>query len=968
MRAIKLIISAFGSYAQRTEIDFSNLKKGGIFLITGDTGAGKTTIFDAITYALYGETSGKMREGNMMRSQFAKDDEKTYVEFTFLYQDNIYKIWRNPEYLRPSKHKNIKGERGMVSEKASLSLYLPDGDVFQGKIKDTQEKIVEIMGLNMNQFTQISMIAQGDFLKLLHAGSRERKEIFSRIFHTETYREIQEHLKENTVQLFGQLEDTDKDIRRWISQIQGEEGALQELGELGELTMIPKQPLIDELTKLLLYQEAGIRDTQLELTKQSKHQEKVNTDLVEANMLNESINTYQQALRSKEELLEQEKEIKGDKELLLKLDKAQIVAQVEGRVIDNEKKLGVINREIQNMRLEKEQLVKKFEKIKAEMEKAKKQYTENEDKLKREILRIEEELPHYERVDALKEEIKKRIKIVDKKQEPVSLGRVNLVQLLAKSEIEKEEAIKRTASFMSLKKRGSEFLKQKNNLLKIKEEANRCQKEYEEGLLGYEAAKQGYMKETAGFLAANLEENMPCPVCGSISHPHKAVLSEDAMSKEQVEGLKEEKDRLEKKRDEVDKNFTIKAATVKEMQQHIDAEYKKLKKTDATWSIKQLEEEIENERQALENIYNRLQNLHASVAKERREEAKKELTRLRVTMEEVSNKFQELGEKQKLLEGSTRQAKHEISRCEEEKMSLLTKYKESLKENGLMDDKEYEALKEQLPQRDNIQMKVKEYDKKVQEVRTIIATLKEQVKDKEQRDIKALKEETLRLAKSVETKRNELTRMVQEEENNQQVLKKLSSLFAEKEEKQEQYQVYSTLSKTATGNLSGGRKLDFETYVQRTYFQQVLTAANRRLVKMTNHEFLLKTRELSGLSIRGITGLELDVYSTTNNNVRDVKTLSGGESFMAALSMALGLSDVIQSRSGGISLDTMFVDEGFGALDSETREQAMEVLKDLAGDNRVLGIISHVEALKEQVDIRLVVTKTEKGSMARWSK
>ncbi len=914
MRPIRLEMSAFGSYADKTVIDFSKMSNG-LFLITGDTGAGKTTIFDAITYALYGETSGGKRDGNMMRSQYASEESDTYVEFTFTYQDEQYTIRRNPEYMRLGKRKYADGSPRYVKESSKAELFFPDGTVFTGKKKETDAKIVEIIGIDADQFTQIAMIAQGDFLKLLHAESKERRKIFSKIFHTKYYSQIQEEMKKQASNLQMKLQANIDDIKKEMERVEVPED--QQLKEQFDRL---KQAQIPPREELLLAMEEMILNTEKEeqFQKEKKTERKKQLDF-----LNERV---QKILVLKEALEKEETSVKKSEQTIEFLKRKQAALREE-KLRKSE---------------EKEELQKKLE--------------QTEPKLTEQIIKIKDTFPRYNQVEELS-------------------GKLKALKIQTDHQTKQVEKLQKEREELSERKQKLTWNILTGRLFELEEEAKTCalqrqkienvQESYRQAVSDYELKNTAFLNEQAGILAAALVQGEPCPVCGSKVHPHKKELSSEAVTQLDVETAKSLRNRLEKERDQEVAVFQ-KKLNVHQGNRIVFLE-KVLKYTDislsqeendysksGSWS-KEIQQYFQNPSWKMQRFSPQLERSYDETEKWIAD-TEKEIEDEKTALQKATEKFQKVYVEYKIyLEGlyypTRAQAQASAEKLEKELASMRRSVEKSLQEyqntvSGLEQVKGNLSA-EELRYKDNLQayqLMRGEFERQSEE------PLNQLMNEKKELDVQMEQiQKTLHVLYARQKKTKESRDY-------------FCSIYSNNEELQRQYEMVSNLSRTVNGSLSGSAKMDLETYVQRQYFKKIIYAANKRLIQMTRGEFILQCREIKNLGNQGQAGLDLDVYHMLNDSYRDVKTLSGGEAFMASLSMALGLADIVQRAAGGIRLETMFVDEGFGSLDDMAREQAVTVLKELAGTDRLVGIISHVNELKEQIDSKIIVKKTEKGS------
>ena len=883
MKPVKLTMSAFGSYSGLEQIDFTGIQNG-CFLITGDTGAGKTTIFDAVTYALYGRTSGGKRDGNMMRSQYADSDTDTYVEFQFLYRNQKYTVRRNPEYLRPSKRKNVDGTMKFVKETAKVSLLLPDGSEFQGKKKEIDLKIEEIIGLDVNQFTQIAMIAQGDFLKLLHAESKERKQIFSKIFHTRIFWRIQDTLKEQAKELSVQLEKNNMDCKREMERVQfAEEDVRKEQWEALLKLQIPPQKEVLDCVEWIC-KSGEIREQ--ELRQKNEQQEK------QADVLQMELKSRQETNRLFELLKKTQEQLE-----ILKGQEAK-AEEMRRQIRDGSR--------AQKVAAAQEQ----FQRAKAEYLGLKEGYCAIEQQLKQHEQELETARVFYQEQE----------------------------QQLKQQEPKMQEQILRIQEILP-KLRQLHSLKQQYR--KSEQDMQHCLKKCQDASQQYEQLYQKYFEEQAGILAQELQDGKPCPVCGSCSHPKKAVISQEAPDKEQVEKAKEIRDREEANRMQVLERFQAVKGRLESEQVMIADVMEREGKTEADL------EETEAERQ-LQKLTEDLKKLQSAFQKRQKD-------------------YQQLIQEKSRLQGQAESKKSQLIIWNKKVKEGEEYFLREFQNQDFQSQKEYEQAKRWIENREAREANLKKYESAVLEVSSRYDTLKQQTEGKQMASVETLEKELAAVREKLRLSREENMTLHTRNEINQRARKTLIRDFSDAQKLRRQYEILGNLSRTANGNLSGSVKLDFETYVQRQYFRQIIHAANVRLAKMTGQEFILQCREIGNLSSQGQAGLDLDVYDLVNDSVRDVKTLSGGESFMASLSMALGLADIVQNTAGAVSLETMFVDEGFGSLDDMARDRAIQILKELAGEKGLVGIISHVNELKEQIEWQLEVKKTDHGSHVKWN-
>lgn len=943
MKPVLLTMSAFGSYASETQIDFRKMDHG-IFLVTGDTGAGKTTIFDAITYALYDRASGPARDGSMMRSQYAALDVPTYVELIFSYRGENYRIRRNPEYERLSQRRDKDGNYRRTKEKAQVQLFLPDGEEFCGSKREINEKIQEIVGLDFRQFTQISMIAQGEFLKLLHARSEERKEIFSRIFDTKFYGQVQEELKQQEKDLYGELKDLEKVCDLHLGEILCRKAEHQ-----AQLEEIQRERKIPEGIRLL---EQLLEETLLE---KQKCRERAGQIQKQWELASEGTQVWEQEKKALREL----EEIRGwlEREEPLARENREKLHAFRKQAEEEE---GQLTRQIQSL----EEDLKKYEKL--EELRAKKEQTQSERK------GFVQNLEQFRRkIQSRREEEQK----LAEEQETLKEAPVMALQA-AQAVREREE---RQQLFQKLGQIYEQAVKERRILAAAREKLQRCQEEFQEKDSRYNRLTEEFLREQAGILAARLEEGIPCPVCGSLEHPCKAVLSDQALDQKLVEKAREDRNAAEGKRNQAMESWQDCQHSSRLQEElwkdHLnklpeaEKDYLSSGESPREWIRRKQKETEQETRQAREDA-------------DRRREQEERLRKIQKEREQLLVRKEQEKAQEEMLEQNCRESEKKILLLEKEEAMLREGMKGSPQETR---ERCHQARRRQEQIRRELQKKQEDQetqDRKIYENQGRKKTREEiclesrgrwEKADRRYRELTGnslVREEVSRIRERLEKEREELQEQLMElhheEEKNRQIREALLQCAKEYENQGREYALIRNLSRTANGSLTQSSRLDFESYVQRQYFEQIVDYANQRLIQMSSGQFLLQCRRLEDLKNQGKVGLDLDVYSLATDSVRDVKSLSGGESFMAALCMALGLADVVQNTAGAIRLETMFIDEGFGALDDASREQAVRILQELAGDQKMIGIISHVTELKEQISPRLTVEKTPKGSRAYW--
>ena len=929
MKPLKLTMSAFGSYAGKNVIDFTGQQQG-IFLITGDTGAGKTTIFDAITYALYNQTSGGERNGNMMRSQYAQPETETYVELEFLYRGQTYRVRRNPDYKITKTLKNGKIREQKVPH--SVELTMPDGTVFPEKKNATDAKIIEILGLTADQFSQIVMIAQGDFLKLLYTKSDERKMIFSKLFRTDIYWKIQENLRRKSMEMDERIQENDRAFEQEKSRII----------LLPESEELPLDELVERLRERL---KDALKEQNLRRANVEELNKKI-TKYEEINKLFVSLEKIRQNGKELEARQVESKERRQQIENALKADKVLVAEQ------QNLRQQQTVEQSVQAIAKMEETLTNNqemFETLKTQLQEVEAEQKREAADIQKKMLALEQSFPSYEALQNARSEEQQAKKVWE------DLGKIS-----------EESFHKKKAGIAALKeqqKRQEQVVEQtKKNWEQTSLSASESAKHYEHM---YEA----FLKEQAGILAENLSAGCPCPVCGSTVHPDPAKLSDHAVTELEVEQAKKTRAAAEEKRDMAYAAFEAEKTEKQKLAQAVEKEEADfvLAQTIAKQQRKEAEQNYVSLQKIAEQIREKLVYPSLAEAKKQYAAMQKALEAAEQEIERKRQKVSELAEAMNTLKGQ--KLAEEENQKTAKKLAAKTEkeYAKLLEKSGFVSEETYHLAILPERSRSKLEREEKEYESQCLRQQSEQKLLEKQVSGKTYTDTTELNEQLKAEKQALKEAEKTYMELHTAYENDRSVLQNCAVYLEKGKKLESEDQVIKSLSKTANGRLSGSAKIDFETYIQRQYFKQIIHEANKRLLTMSNHQFILKLKEEANTGRKTNEGLDLSVYSLVTDSERDVKTLSGGESFLAALAMALGLSDIVERSAGAIHPDMMFIDEGFGSLDAQSRQQAIEVLGELAGDSRMVGIISHVTELKEQIDHKLVVSRTDKGSRAVWT-
>lgn len=929
MKPLKLTMSAFGSYAGKNVIDFTGQQQG-IFLITGDTGAGKTTIFDAITYALYNQTSGGERNGNMMRSQYAQQETETYVELEFLYRGQTYRVRRNPDYKITKTLKNGKIREQKVPH--SVELTMPDGTVFPEKKNATDAKIIEILGLTADQFSQIVMIAQGDFLKLLYTKSDERKMIFSKLFRTDIYWKIQENLRRKSMEMDERIQENDRAFEQEKSRII----------LLPESEELPLDELVERLRERL-------KDALKEQNLRRANVEELNKKITKYEEINKLFVSLEKIRQTGKELEARQAESKERRQQIENARKADKVLVAEQQNLRQQQEVEQSAQAIAKMTETLANNQEMFETLKTQQQEAEAKQKREAADIQKKMLALEQSFPSYEALQNARSEEQQAKKVWE------DLGKTS-----------EESFHKKKAGIAALKEQQKQ---QEQVVEQTKKNWEQTSLSASESAKHYEHMYEAFLKEQAGILAENLSAGCPCPVCGSTVHPDPAKLSDHAVTELEVEQAKKTRAAAEEKRDMAYAAFEAEKTEKQKLAQAVEKEEADfvLAQTIAKQQRKEAEQNYVSLQKIAEQIREKLVYPSLAEAKKQYAAMQKALEAAEQEIERKRQKVSELAEAMNTLKGQ--KLAEEENQKTAKKLAAKTEkeYAKLLEKSGFVSEETYHLAILPERSRSKLEREEKEYESQCLRQQSEQKLLEKQVSGKTYTDTTELNEQLKAEKQALKEAEKTYMELHTAYENDRSVLQNCA-VYLEKGKKMEsEDQVIKSLSKTANGRLSGSAKIDFETYIQRQYFKQIIHEANKRLLTMSNHQFILKLKEEANTGRKTNEGLDLSVYSLVTDSERDVKTLSGGESFLAALAMALGLSDIVERSAGAIHPDMMFIDEGFGSLDAQSRQQAIEVLGELAGDSRMVGIISHVTELKEQIDRKLVVSRTDKGSRAVWT-
>lgn len=912
MRPVKLTISAFGPYAGKTELDLSQLGTSGLYLITGDTGAGKTTIFDAITFALYGEPSGETRDTSMLRSKYAESETDTYVDMAFEYSGKKYIVRRNPEYFRPSRRGG-----GFTSQKADATLTYPNGRIVTGN-KQVMNEIRELIGIDRPQFTQIAMIAQGDFLKLLIASTKERQDIFRQIFQTKNYETLQYKLKNEANSLYNQYSDLQKSIKQYIDDI------ICETDDVLDIDVWKAK-------------DGGLSfDTVIELL----------VKLIEQDTAMQK--AYGDALKAVED-----KASKID----ITLGKAEQDSKVRAELTKAQANLTSTNEKLPKVQTDYNEVVNRQPEI---------------EPLMGQIATGQVKLSQYDEIDL-------SVKSLEEKNKSLELSKEQQNKMIETIRLKKEQQKSQQNELSTLKDTETQKVKLEADLEKangrktqfeglstlidervsIKAYYESTQAKYielrefsETANQEYDGLNRAFLDAQAGIIAETLVDSEPCPVCGSTEHPVPATLSENAPTEKAVEIAKKEADQAAKKAS------TASSMTAGEKSK-LESKVKEIAKVtkEVFGSIPENLEEVINSETA--KILEWINSLTKAIADEKQKVERK--TDIETSLPVIEKEIAEANEAFSANETAMTALTTEIKGLEFALEKLKAALDFATKAEAEANIKALTAKKTEIETAiANAKTALDNHKTTFNGLQTQIETLTKQISDAELVDIDKLTKQKAELSVQKQEITVKNTSISNRLTINSGIKKNIEDRLKEVAGVEERYKWVKSLSDTANGQISGKDKIMLETYVQASYFERIIRRANVRLMIMSSGQYELK-RAADASNQRSQSGFELNVIDHYNASERSVRTLSGGESFMASLSLALGFSDEIQSTSGGIKIDTMFVDEGFGSLDEDALSQALKVLNGLAESNLLVGIISHVSELKERIDKQIIVKKEKSG-------
>lgn len=1058
MKPINLTMQAFGSYGAKTTLDFTKPTQN-LFLITGDTGAGKTTIFDAIVFALYGEASSgaNPKEGEILRSQYAPLSAEPFVELKFDDGTDVYTVKRVPRYRKLQTKGAGKGmELNKTAESEKVTLIMPDGQEYPPKESD--KKIEEIVGLTKEQFMQVAMIAQGEFMKILREKSDEKKVIFRKLFHTEIYeqivRELDRRRKEKEVGL--------KSMQAQCQTIASGVNVPEEYEDAETLNMLKeriKGGVIADVGQFLLLMRKfceslldACKNAQEDYERAEIKKDEKNELYTRAEGIVKYFTQWEDADKTLRECESMNAGIEEMKKLILDIDAAYEIKAAHIRYDESKKKAEETQNKIRDNREKLPNLILAAEKAEEGKEKAKAEFEAEQGIFNRITERVETAEKSFEKLGLLRKALKKneeqlasakkahdaqskaledlKAKEAEWKKRALELGNAEALYEAWKGKDAQTQRFE--ADIIALEKIKTDLIKITCNKAEANAQFGEASKAYEAKKQEYDALNKKYMNSKAKYFVERLEDGKPCPICGSIAHPapRACEADEEDISQERLDEVKQEAERLNQKLsdaasklrsagdmilekgmaraesfeklrgdmlkivDTAGRELTIdtvrgifedwKSAVEKEgeilkrnAQEAVkisgllsDADYKKeelAKKADeCRKNAEDANVSLESSKREIASVKEGLQYASFDEAQAELSAAKESYQAKKQMRDKAEKNASEADRKKRETQNAIALFEEELPKQAEQFNKKAAEYEEIMSGKGLS-ELEWKDITEKhgKAQISRLQNKVREHGEKKAAAQSLKSAAEKEIEGKSRPDMEKLADEKSQAQAEYKLAAEKLENVKELYKGNKAAYDKLYAQSSEQTTLTNQHKKLKNLYELFSGNVSGAR-MDLETYVQRHYLEKILHDANRRFLEMSSGQFELRMIDLEKAGEGKNKGLDLMVYSTVTGKLREIRTLSGGESFMAALALSLGMADRIQQNAASLKLDMMFIDEGFGSLDDHSRSQAVRVLKEMAGGMRLVGIISHVTELKQEIDNRLAVKRDGNGSRAEW--
>ncbi|EJR04832.1 AAA family ATPase [Bacillus cereus] len=1020
MRPIQLIMTAFGPYKQKEVIDFKDLGEHRIFAISGNTGAGKTTIFDAICYVLYGEASGEERsDTNMLRSQFADDDVYTSVELTFQLKGKSYEIKRQLGHKKQG-NKTITGHAVELYEVIDEEK-VPCVDRFH--VTDVNKKVEDLIGLSKHQFSQIVMLPQGEFRKLLTSETENKEEILRRIFKTDRYKLMREILDQKRKQWKDVLQEKQKERElyfRNVFKLPIRNGALLET--LVEQEHVNTHQVVEALEQETIWYNAEVEQLHLEQNDKTKQLKEAEARFHAAKAVNEKFKDLEQKNEKYSTLQENRAVIEMKEKSFKHAEQAKRLLPFEQwyeEAIQHEQQSESLLKQII---AKKEHIMNSFALAQEKYEALKNKASEREN-AKKQVQRLEELQPiiaslaekklNLQNAEIQIGKLKEGMQKLDEQLEAHTNEKQRMSGELQQLEVALEQYVAKVEELTNMRE-DAKVLKQAYDVWqekqKYEQEKEIAFHKMQLAVSAYEDMERRWLSEQAGILALHLHDGKSCPVCGSMDHPKKATEQSNAIDEKELNGLREKKNVAEKSHVQLEEkwNFyrvqyeqvieevlkrgyraeelveTYRALVQKGKQ--LAADVNALKASEETRkqiavnikSVEEKVEELQKQKREVETMQHRTEmecmQLRTSYEHDKQnipeslqtvqawrvqfDQALQELRFMEDEWEKVQEAYQHWQNENIRIQAEHDSASNQFNSAKEKKEETFTRFMKELEQSGFTDQLTYTESKLNDAEMDKLQQEIRSYYSSLEVLTKQIEELKAELKDKEYMDISSLDEQVKELEihlDIIKEKRQRAQNAVSYITDLHENIKRIDEQIHEEEKAfQELVDLYEVMKGDNDSRIS------FERYILIEYLEQIVQIANERLRKLSNGQFYLKRSERVEKRNRQ-SGLGLDVYDAYTGQTRDVKTLSGGEKFNASLCLALGMADVIQAYEGGISIETMFIDEGFGSLDEESLTKAVDALIDLQKSGRFIGVISHVQELKNAMPAVLEVTKQKDG-------
>lgn len=1000
MMPLNLTISAFGPYPEQIIIDFTQFQESGLFLITGPTGSGKTMIFDAIVFALYGKSSGQMRESDSLRCDHAAKETPTYVEYSFALHDQIYTVKRSPKYF-------VEGRK--TAKAPSALLTLPDGKMVEG-VREVDHRIVALLGVDEKQFKQIAMIAQGEFTKLIMSSSEERERVLRNLFHTEVYQRLEEKLKEKLKLYRDKYDHLLKRKNQLISELKIDS---------------------DDFDLYLHQQEALLQKQQQSLAQmQNQHESKKHT-LQLYHLQNQRILKLENLSKQYQQLCLQEADFRTLKTQIMLLKQAKDTNYYYQIFLQEQRQHDVLSQNLKAISLQLDKSLKNHRQINeqyAHIDEMKNEKNALQDKVNAQKKLIDdiyryhhdyqEKQSYLQEYQSKQEEFKLLLQRTErlensvlKDQETINdEARLKMEFELAQKKF--QSANERKIKIHELSQLNDQYVLESDKRSDLQEIYQALEKEFYQEKNNFDEMEKLFYRQQAGIFASKLEEGKPCPVCGSLHHPQPAALLDEEVTTEKLNLQKRKVNSIQERFNDNRQQLMLKTQLLSTIQERIEQSSEELRidsELTKELFIKELnktnmiEREIKKSYATMNDELKYIQKLKTSIALSKKdlqkyqqelEKRQLELTELNNQIHKIEGRLNEsfaeydIDDQKELYQQNQQQLHHlentidhlqqKFDKADKERLQLETK-QEAFRNQMLQQDeklnkaendylmhlKQYESetdffqLKDQIEEIESLEKTYQDHMIKKDSLAKQIASLQEEVQGLNYIELEDLETEL----KKLEADMNDFVKEVNQsqialalQKNKIEEIRQINSTMALDEEK---YQRYLDLSNVTSGK--NDARVSLERYVLAAYFEKILLYANEIMKKLTQGRYVMLRKDYASKGMAK-QGLELDVFDYESGLSRDIRTLSGGESFKAALSLALGLSQMIQDHAGGIELNTLFIDEGFGTLDMQSLDQAINCLIELHQDNKLIGIISHVSELKDRIDRQIVISRERKES------